>query len=62
MLVVVIALTGWMYIMYLIGSSLWLVYGISIKDIPVMIASAVGLILDGWILCLKIIIEKHEQS
>jgi MtN3 and saliva related transmembrane protein len=43
-----------MYIVLTIGIILWLIYGILIKDFPIMIANAVTLILAATVLFLKV--------
>jgi len=44
----------WMYLIFTVGVSLWLVYGISIGDYPVSIANGATLILALSILAAKI--------
>ncbi len=44
----------WMYLIFTVGVSLWLVYGISIGDYPVSIANGATLILALSILVAKI--------
>lgn len=44
----------WMYIIFITGIFLWLVYGIIIKDVPVMFANAIGLCFASSILFFKI--------
>lgn len=44
----------WMYIIFTTGILLWLIYGILIKDLPVIIANAVGLMLASTVLSFKI--------
>lgn len=43
-----------MYILFVIGVSLWLIYGLMINELPVILANAVTLILAGIILTLKL--------
>lgn len=43
-----------MYSVFVVGVSLWLVYGIMINDLPMIIANAITLILAALILLLKI--------
>lgn len=43
-----------MYVVFLIGVIAWLSYGIILKDIPIITANAVTVILASWILVLKI--------
>lgn len=43
-----------MYVLIVVGISLWLVYGILIKDLPIILANVVSLILTSSILFLKI--------
>ncbi|MCL4116129.1 UNVERIFIED_CONTAM: hypothetical protein GTU68_047810 [Idotea baltica] len=43
-----------MYLIMALGLSLWLIYGISIKSLPVMLANGVTLILVSWIIILKL--------
>ncbi len=44
-----------MYSMFVLGVVLWLVYGIVIKDIPIIIANIFTFSLSGTILVVKII-------
>jgi len=46
-----------MYVIFTTGVFLWLVYGITISDIPLILANGVTFILAGVILVLKI---KHS--
>lgn len=43
-----------MYVIFTSGVLLWLIYGIFIKDIPVILANAITFILSFTILILKI--------
>ena len=43
-----------MYIMFVTGIALWLVYGILLNDIPLILANVVTLSLSGLVLFLKI--------
>jgi len=48
-------LSGITWSVYVIGATIWLIYGISIKDYPVIIANAIGVVsttttLIGWIM------------
>ncbi|MDR1055931.1 MAG: SemiSWEET transporter [Prevotellaceae bacterium] len=43
-----------MYIVYVIGVSLWLIYGILTADIPLIVANFVTLLLAAFILFIKI--------
>jgi MtN3 and saliva related transmembrane protein len=43
-----------MYLMFVVGVALWLVYGILQKDLPVMLANIVTLIFSSIILFYKI--------
>jgi len=43
-----------MYLLMVIGRSLWLTYGIFIGDLPIIIANSVTLLLAGAILTMKI--------
>ncbi len=42
-----------MFLMFTIGVSLWLVYGIMIYDIPIIVANTVTVILAAAILAMK---------
>jgi MtN3 and saliva related transmembrane protein len=44
-----------MYSVYLIGIIMWLIYGIMLKEVPIIIANIITLILSGSIFVLKII-------
>lgn len=43
-----------MYIVLLIGVSLWLFYGVMVKSHPIIIANAVTMIIGSYILAMKI--------
>jgi MtN3 and saliva related transmembrane protein len=43
-----------MYVLFVVGVFLWLIYGILIKDLPVILANAVTLIFASTILALKL--------
>ena len=47
-------LSLWMYIALTIGQFLWLLYGVFIKDPPLIAANTISFILTGWILILKL--------
>lgn len=44
----------WMYIVFSTGILMWLIYGLLIKDIPIIVANAVALFITITILSLKI--------
>ncbi len=44
-----------MYSIFVTGVALWLVYGIAIRDFPVIAANAVTFILAGSVLVMKIL-------
>jgi MtN3 and saliva related transmembrane protein len=46
-----------MYSMFTIGIVLWLIYGILVRDIPLMVANVITLVFTSMILILKI---KHK--
>ena len=43
-----------MYSLYTFGIFLWLVYGIALRDIPLMTSNAITFVLAGTILALKL--------
>lgn len=43
-----------MYLIMSLGLSLWLIYGFSIKSLPVILANGITLILVLWIIVLKL--------
>jgi len=43
-----------MYSLYTVGIFLWLVYGLLLRDVPLIAANAVTLLLSGTILMLKL--------
>jgi len=43
-----------MYILFFLGVILWLIYGILTKDLPIIIANTVTVVLAGIILSMKI--------
>ncbi len=44
----------WMYLMFVLGVVLWLVYGLFLKDMPLIMANTVTLIFSGSILKIKL--------
>lgn len=50
-----------MFIIFIIGVALWLLYGINIQALPVIIANAVTLLLASTILVLKVYFHKSKQ-
>lgn len=43
-----------MYVILVTGIFAWFIYGMVIKDIPLMLANGVSFLITGWILILKI--------
>ena len=43
-----------MYSLYTFGIFLWLVYGIALRDVPLMASNAITFVLAGTILALKL--------
>ncbi|HEY4340353.1 MAG TPA: SemiSWEET transporter [Steroidobacteraceae bacterium] len=43
-----------MYGLFTLGVSLWLIYGIAVRSLPITIANAVTLLLAGLVLSLKL--------
>lgn len=43
-----------MYAMFTTGVALWLVYGLTLRALPIILANAVTLLLSGTILILKL--------
>ena len=43
-----------MYVMFVAGVLLWLIYGLLTRDLPLIVANAVTLVLAGTILYLKL--------
>jgi MtN3 and saliva related transmembrane protein len=48
-----------MWIVFVTGIALWVVYGFLLHALPVIIANVVTLVLSGWILVLKVIYRKN---
>lgn len=44
----------WTYLVLVIGVFGWLVYGILLKNLPIILANSLTLIFTGWIFALKI--------
>lgn len=51
-----------MYLMFVSGVALWLVYGIQLGSTPVIAANAITLLLSSIILGLKIREEMHHRN
>ncbi|MFT4718608.1 MAG: MtN3 and saliva related transmembrane protein [Rickettsiales bacterium] len=49
------ALSFWMYLLFTIGVSFWLIYGLMIKSYPLIIANLITFVLSLVILIIKII-------
>lgn len=43
-----------MYLMQVVGITLWLFHGLVIDDLPLIMANSISLILSGTILCYKL--------
>ena len=43
-----------MYSLYTVGIFLWLIYGVFLRDVPIMASNAITFLLSGTILVLKI--------
>lgn len=43
-----------MYSLYTIGIFLWLIYGVFLRDVPIMASNAITFLLSGTILVLKL--------
>lgn len=50
-----------MYAAFTAGVALWLVYGISIGELPIVIANALTLALAATILAMKILVEREQR-
>ncbi len=44
-----------MYLVFVTGILLWLIYGILLNEMPIILANSVTLILSGYILLMKIL-------
>jgi MtN3 and saliva related transmembrane protein len=44
----------WMYTMFTTGVAFWLIYGLTLRELPIILANAVTLLLSGTILILKL--------
>jgi len=52
-----------MYIFFTFGVSLWIIYGISVKDYPIILANGVSIFLSATILYTKIQnVVKHQEK
>jgi MtN3 and saliva related transmembrane protein len=51
-----------MYGAFTLGVALWLVYGIAIREWPIVIANAVTLALAATILAIKIVVERERRG
>ncbi|MBT3539174.1 SemiSWEET transporter [Candidatus Parcubacteria bacterium] len=49
-------------IMLTVGIFFWFIYGLMVKDIPLIFANTTGLILSGAVLVGKLIYKKYEQK
>lgn len=51
-----------MYLIFITGVALWLVYGLIIKDAPLIIANLITLVLAGAVLVMKLYFERNEVT
>lgn len=51
-------ISTWMYLMFILGVVLWLMYGLSIGSWPMSIANAITLLLAGSVLGMKLYFER----
>lgn len=51
-----------MYLMFVTGVFLWLIYGLFIKDLPIIVANAITLVLAASILKIKLDSIKSERA
>jgi MtN3 and saliva related transmembrane protein len=51
-----------MFVMFSVGVTLWLVYGLSVHAMPVVLANAVTLVLSLAILGLKLRFDRHATD
>ena len=50
-----------MYSVFTAGVALWLVYGISLGELPIIVANALTLALAATILTMKILVEREQR-
>ena len=50
-----------MYSAFTVGVALWLVYGLSLGDWPIVVANAVTLVLALTILITKIVVDRQQR-
>ncbi len=50
-----------MYSAFTAGVALWLVYGISLGELPIIVANALTLALAATILTMKILVEREQR-
>jgi MtN3 and saliva related transmembrane protein len=50
-----------MYSMFVVGVFLWIIYGIQLKDMPIIIANVITFVLASIILVFKIFV-KHNNN
>nr|WP_211230884.1 SemiSWEET transporter [Chitinilyticum aquatile] len=48
-----------MYLIFITGVALWLVYGILGRDLPLILANSVTLLLAGSVLVMKLVFERR---
>jgi MtN3 and saliva related transmembrane protein len=51
-----------MYSVFTVGVALWLVYGITLGELPIVIANALTLALAATILTMKILVEREQRQ
>ncbi len=43
-----------MFLIFTMGVILWLIYGVLVRDVPVIATNAITLLLAGWLLLMKV--------
>lgn len=51
-----------MYLIFMTGVALWLVYGLIIKDSPLIVANLITLVLAGAVLTMKLYFERNGAT
>ncbi|MFT8243050.1 SemiSWEET family sugar transporter [Roseomonas sp. BN140053] len=56
------AISKRMYVVTVVGFSLWLTYGVLLGEVPLMVTNGLCLLLSAFILLMKVLPKRHRDS
>lgn len=52
----------WMFAIWIVGSSVWIIYGIRVNRMPVILTNSINLIFRVWVLSYKYIVDRRNKK